>query len=259
MLSRSADGRRHLLDRSTQIFNHESRLYLLPLAYPWWSICKLKFWTRVSDTAPWMLAGESTGFMAGRSVCVTASHCFPKGTFAGWKIDVIPGMFGGVSYHGPGAVTNVHSTLRVPSYQAGSDIMVMGLYDPVGEITGWFGTAVYDDDWEDDNRWTLSGYCWDFDPYASLEQEIAVYDDDYGPSVTLPNGDWWESLQIETYADAASGLSGAPLFGWFDDGLPSVIGVHRGREYDWEADANSVASGGRLLKAMVGWAQKAWN
>ena len=262
-LIRSADGRRYRLDQNkTFIYNFDDRGLLNPAAYPWWCICKLNFWTRMSVLAPWDYAGSGSGVLAGRNVCLTASHVFPKQTFAGWKCDVIAGSFGGPSVLGARGFSNVHSVLRAPSKEPGSDIMVMGLFDPLGATAGYFGTKTYTDDWEDNNWWTLAGYPWDFGLYPSTQGWIAVYDDDSGPNVSLPNGDWWDSLQLESYADSASGLSGAPLFGWFDNGKPYVIGVHKGREaidYGLGTDANSVASGGRLLGAMVGWARGQWD
>jgi hypothetical protein len=44
------------------------------------------------------------------------------------------------------------------------------------------------------------------------------------------SGDWWDTFELESYADVASGMSGAPMFAWFDDGNPCAIGVLRGYE-----------------------------
>ena len=74
-----------------------------------------------------------------------------------------------------------------------------------------------------------------------------------------PMGPCWAPLQLESYADEASGMSGGPLFSWFEDGSPYAIGVHKGREvFDYGpfgVDRNSVASGGALLNGMVRWAR----
>jgi hypothetical protein len=107
----------------------------------------------------------------------------------------------------------------------------------------------------------LAGYPYDRAPYPTWQSWIAIYDDDGGPDVDLPNGDWWDSLQLESYADVASGMSGAPMLGLFDNGVYAV-GVLKGWEgvdYGLGEDNNAVASGGRIRPAMVNYARSLWN
>jgi hypothetical protein len=74
-------------------------------------------------------------------------------------IKFVPGYFDGHSVAGAGVeswVTDVHG------YDAGQrqawDLAVMRLENPLGGRLGTFGAKTYDDDWEDDPRWTLAGY-----------------------------------------------------------------------------------------------------
>jgi hypothetical protein len=120
-MTRGADGRRYVLDEHTYIYGDDDRKSIRPAFYPWFCVCRLVKWTRVADDAPWDWQGEASGFLAGKNVCVTASHVFPKGRFAGWKIDVIPGSYHGTSVLGAGIHTNVHSTLRTSPFGPGSD------------------------------------------------------------------------------------------------------------------------------------------
>jgi hypothetical protein len=257
-------GRRYHLadeDNHTWIFGSDNRMAIDPVGYPWHCICHLTFSTRRAPTSPWKYSGEGTGFLVGRNVCVTASHVFPTAGFSEFKVDVVAGSFLGTSTLGIAGRTNVHSVLRVSPYDVGSDLMMMGLYDPVGDAAGWLGTRTYTDRWEDWNVWALVGYPYDKKPNPTWQRQIAIYDDDDGPDVDMPNGDWWDSLQLESYADVASGMSGAPMFGWFEDGVYAV-GVLKGWEgvdYGFGEDNNAVASGGRILPAMVNYARSLWD
>jgi hypothetical protein len=262
---RSADGRLYRLSADSphvQIYGNDDRFEIYPIDYPAFCVCHLIVWTRLNDSSPWVYQGEGTGFLAGRRVCVTASHLWPEGRFSGWKIDVVPGEYVvGVSTLGFSSHTTAHSALRAPA-EIGSDIMVLGLYDAIGDVAGYFGITTYTDDWEDWNVWSMAGYPYDHPGVPTAQIGIAVYDDDSGPDTQLPDSTIYGSLQLESYADEASGLSGAPLFSWFEDGLPYAIGVHHGRElidYGLGEDRNSVASGGALLNAMVRWARNTWD
>ena len=262
---RAQDGRRYKLSADpphVQIFGWDDCFEIYPIDYPAQCVCHLTMWTQRTPTSPWDKQGEGTGFLAGRRVCVTVSHLWPDGAFSGWKIDVVPADFQvGVSLLGFSAHTNAHSARRA-STDVGTDIMVLGLYDAIGDIAGYFGTSGYTDDWEDWNVWSLVGYPYDHPGIPTAQTGIAIYDDDNGPDTAFPDGSSYSSLQLESYADEASGMSGGPLFSWFEDGFPYAVGVHKGREvfdYGFGVDCNSVASGGALLNGMVRWARNAWD
>jgi hypothetical protein len=262
---RGRDGRRYRLSADpphVQIYGYDDRFEIYPNNYPAFCVCHLIISTRMSDSSPWVRQGEATGFLAGRRVCVTASHVWPDGPFSGWMINVVPGEYVvGVSTLGYSNHTTAHSALRAPA-EVGTDIMVLGLYDAIGDTAGYFGTTGYSDQWENWNVWSLVGYPYDHPGVPTAQTGIAVYDDDTGPDTQVAGGAVFGSLQLESYADEASGMSGAPLFSWFEDGMPYAIGVHKGREifdYGLGEDRNSVASGGDLLNAMVRWARDNWD
>ena len=258
-----ADGRKFRAseDPHAQIYNGDDRVLIYPSGYPERSVCKLEISTRATSNGPWMLQGQATGFLAGRSVCVTSGHVAPPTPNAGWMIKVTPAMYAGKSLYGAGFFTFAHTSVAYNT-DVGNDMMVLGLYDPVGDQAGFFGLKIYNDDWEDMNVWSMCGYHYDRSLITpSYQGGIAIYDDDDGDDVRLPNGAEVDSTQLESYADEASGSSGAPLYSWFTRGNLYAVGVHHGRElvdYGLGEDRNSVASGGDMLPALVAWAREQW-
>jgi hypothetical protein len=122
---------------------------------------------------------------------------------------------------------------------------------------GHFGTRTYHDNWEDQNYWHHTGYPGDSlipNGLPVVIRDIAVRDDDT---------DSFGSLELETESDTASGMSGGPLFGFFDDG-PHIIGVSSGRETEPEVnfssftDVHTVFAGGSPMVRLVRWAQQNW-
>lgn len=106
----------------------------------------------------------------------------------------------------------------------------------------------------------MAGYPYDIS-LASMSHEtaIAVRDDDDGDDINV-NGSTYDTTQVESDADEASGASGAPLWGWWDDG-PYAIGVHHGVEYDgtlFGTETYSCASGGDGFVAAAGWGRSMW-
>lgn len=258
-----ADGRRFRAsqDPHAQIYNGDNRDLIYPSGYPERSVCKLEISTRATPNGPWMLQGHGTGFLAGRRVCVTSGHAAPPTPNAGWMIKVIPAMYAGQSLYGAGFFTYAHSYVAYNT-DVGNDMMALGLYDAIGDEAGFFGVKIYNDDWEDMNVWSMCGYHFDRSLITPcLQRGIAVYDADDGDDVRLPNGAEVDSTQLESYADEASGSSGAPLYSWFTSGNLYAVGVHHGRQlinYGFGEDRNSVASGGDMLPAFVEWARSEW-
>lgn len=127
---------------------------------------------------------------------------------------------------------------------------------------GYFGVRVYDDDWEGRARWTMAGFPYDRSQFGmSVQRGITVRDDDDGDDIRL-EGETYDSTQIESDADEASGASGSPLFGWFGKDNPCAIGVHSGYQADWTLTGTehfSCAAGGDALKAIVRWGRRTWD
>jgi hypothetical protein len=134
------------------------------------------------------------------------------------------------------------------------DMAVLKLSIPLGDSLGFFGCQLYRDAWEGGNYWTKCGY-----PGAvasglrpSRVTWFPIIDDDNDG----------QGVELEYRADGSPGDSGGPVFGWWDDGYPYVIGTHSGGEEEYEFPfsiiKNNVAAGGAVLSNLIGWARSNW-
>jgi V8-like Glu-specific endopeptidase len=245
-------------DPHATIINGESREFVYPSQYPYTAVCKLYVSYQPTPGAPWRGDSQATGFLIGKSTLMTSGHVQPPPN-SGWQIKVIPACWGSGSVFGGGFVTYVRSTFWWNS-DAGSDIQICQLYDPIGERTGYFGYRGYDSDWEDETYWYMAGYPYDRSLiYMSRQIGVAVRDDDDGDDIEVDGGDY-DTTQIESDADEASGASGSPLWGFWEDG-PYAIGVHHGVERDGTISGTEIlscASGGDGFTAAAHWGRGMW-
>ena len=137
------------------------------------------------------------------------------------------------------------------------DIAVIRLQETLGDMLGYFGARAYDDDWEDETRWTLVGYP-DLTSVTTVNGQITGYNNSgnmptrqFGISVEDDDSDG-SALELEHHADATQGNSGGPLFGTWDDG-PFVVGVHSGND-----GSDNIAAGGPPMRDLVKWARANW-
>ena len=129
-----------------------------------------------------------------------------------WQIKVIPACLNGTSVFGPGMVSYVRGFWSWNS-DSGSDIKICQLYDPIGAPLGYFGYTYFQSRWQDRDYWTMAGYPYDVSLVSmSREAAIAVRDDDDGDNINV-NGTTYDTTQVESDGDEASGVSGAPLCG----------------------------------------------
>ena len=260
-VGRLAGGGRMLLSAEPHatIINGESRQFVYPDAFPYSAICKLHIESQARAGGPWGDRIHATGFLIGRQTLMTSGHAHPDTSAHAWRIQVIPACWGGRSVFGMGYVTYVHSA-RWWHSDAGNDFMVGQLYDPIGDDLGYFGATTYDSDWEDRAVWTMSGYPYDRSLWApSRETGISVRDDDDGDDINL-NGDTFDTTQVESDADEASGASGSPLFAWFN-GHVKAVGVHSGVQRDGTISGTEIlscASGGVGFVEVIRWARGEW-
>jgi V8-like Glu-specific endopeptidase len=245
-------------DPHSTIINGESRDFVYPDRYPYTAVCKLKVRYQPSPGEQWRDGGEATGYLIGKRTLMTSGHVRPP-TNSGWQIKVIPACWAGRSVFGIDFVTYARSAWWWYS-DAGSDIQICELYDPIGERAGYFGYRGYDSDWEDGDYWVMAGYPYDRSLFAmSHETGIAVRDDDDGDDIEVDGSDY-DTTQIESDADEASGASGSPLWGYWPDG-PYAIGVHHGVERDGTASGTEIlscASGGDGFTAAAAWGRRMW-
>lgn len=253
-------GTRTLLSEEphSTIINGESRTFLYPDQYPLTAVCKLYVSYQPAPGATWQNTGEATGYLIGKSTLMTSGHIQPFGGNAR-MIKVVPACWAGRSIFGLGFLTYVRETIWWNS-DAGSDIQICHLYDPIGERTGYFGYRGYDSGWQDGAYWHMAGFPYDQSLYAmSYQSGIAVRDDDDGDDIEV-DGSTYDTTQIESEADEASGASGAPLWGYWD-GKPYAIGVHHGVERDGTISGTEVlscASGGDGFTAAARWGRSMW-
>lgn len=241
------------------IINGESRQFVYPDAFPYSAICKLHVESQDRPGGPWGARTHATGFLVGRRTLMTSGHAHPNTSAHAWRIEVIPACWGGRSVFGMEYVTYVRSG-RWWHSDGGNDFLVGELYDPIGDDLGYFGATTYDSDWEGGAYWTMCGYPFDRSLWAPSRQTgISVRDDDDGDDITLEGHDY-DTTQVESDADEASGASGSPLFAWFD-GKVRAVGVHSGVQRDATVSGTEIlscASGGDGFVEVIRWARGAW-
>lgn len=232
----------------TQIYDGESRQVYSTTSVPWVRIGQL-------NTS---LSGNGSAALVGRSTILTAAHAVerswsPGGPVLG-TVTFTPGMFKGTSTLGPGWTANVIGIAAWEQFvgQAGYDMAICQLDQPFGSWLGHFGYRTYDDDWEDLNIWSHAGYPYDLSRSGNqpcYELRISVHDDD---------SDSYDTLELETRADIASGQSGGPLWGRWRDGGRQIIGTLSGREDNFAEEKNSLFAGGNGLSRLCRWGRDNW-
>lgn len=248
---RSHDGRR--INPHT-VYPPENRRFFVPSGYPNNCIGHLVV------TEPGRPSRIGTATLVGSRVILTAAHLAPTdGNPGRWGAFFVPGYMFGNSIVQMASWCEAYrlATVSVTDETQAFDVMVMKLYDPLGDALGFFGARTYDSDWEDESRWTLVGYPgiaagYQYNgEFPTIETGIRVIDDD-------PDGSFAE---IEHMGDASDGNSGGPLFGIWPDG-PYIIGVHSGAEdrtyLGVVAENNNVAAGGSGMVAMIRQARTDW-
>jgi len=246
-------------DPHSTIINGESRTFVYPDRFPLTAVCKLYVSYQPSPGVAWKQVSEATGYLIGKSTMMTSGHVQTPGG-SGWMIKVVPACWAGRSIFGMGYVTFVRET-RWWNSDAGSDIQICHLYDPIGERTGYFGYRGYDSDWEDGSYWNMAGFPYDRSLTSmSYQSGIAVRDDDDGDDIDV-DGDSYDTTQVESDADEASGASGSPLWGnWPGSGF-YAIGVHHGVERDGTVSGTEIlscASGGDGFTQAAHWGRGMW-
>jgi V8-like Glu-specific endopeptidase len=245
-------------DPHATIINGESRTFLYPDRYPLTAVCKLYISYQPSAGAGWIQSGQASGYLIGKSTLMTSGHVQPPSGNA-WSIKVVPACWAGQSIFGRSFLSYVRETEWWNS-DSGSDIQICHLYDAIGERTGYFGYRGYDSAWEDGDYWHMAGFPYDRSLTSmSYESGIAVRDDDDGDNIDV-NGDEYDTTQVESDADEASGASGSPLWGYWS-GKPYAIGVHHGVERDGTISGTEIlscASGGDGFTQAAHWGRSMW-
>ena len=256
--------------RPHTVFNRDDRELLFPDGYPWHCIGKVLVTARDGTKT------VGTGTLVGARTVLCSGHMMKWGNTS--QIQFIPGRFNSqvmpsIERAAGGRARSSFVTevfgYNVPG-RAAWDIAVLRLAEPLGEWLGTLGARPYDDDWEDDPRWTLVGYPgqWGYrtviEPFLGLPVVIPFNEGDvptrqFGISVEDDDSDG-NALELEHRADTSEGNSGGPLFGHWPKG-PYVIGVHSGQligDNTFGTSMINVAAGGNAMVDLVQWARATW-
>ncbi|MET0429953.1 MAG: trypsin-like serine protease, partial [Microvirga sp.] len=234
---RRFNGRRVRPLNVTQIFNGESRQVYRDTSYPWVCIGRL-----FRPDGNW-----GTATLVGRSVILTASHVlaglWQPGAPLNQRVTFVPACFDNVSLLGASWTAQAVNIAAWETIQSvdGYDMAICQLDKPMGEWLGYLGARTYDDDWEDRAVWAHAGYPYDF----SMSGQRPTYE--LGISVRDDDSDSYDTLEVETRADSASGQSGGPLWGVFRDGGQQIIGTLSGIEDNFAEPKNTLFAGGNGL------------
>lgn len=235
------------------VFGNDVRQPFYPSGYPWQCIGRVFAWTDPSNPN-WSWSGS--GALVAHNTILTAGHVAPWGSNP-WMVLFVPAYYNGSSTLGSGVYSYVESYW---GYDTGDqvsawDYVVMKLYDPLGDYLGWFGSKTYDDGWNDGNYWNLVGYP---GAVANAEQPswqggISFHDDD-------EDGD---AMELETdNGDSSPGDSGGPMFAWWSDGWPYIVGEISGQEeeysFPFSTEDNNIAAAGSPMVDLIIWALSNW-
>lgn len=238
MLRRRRGGRVH----AEKVYGDDDRGSFWPGEYPWNCTGRVFGWTDPSYT--WTTSGA--GVLVGPRHVLTAGHICPWGAKP-WMMLFVPGYFDGKPVPGLDSYVSDFRGVNTDDGVSAWDFAILRLYDPLGDQLGWFGAKNYLKRWQDKPYWQLIGY-----PAAiagserpSWQSGISALDDD-------ADG---RALEIEHHGDTSDGNSGGPLFGFWPDGFPYVIGAHSGFDAD-DREENNIAAGGTAMVELIRWAKQ---
>ena len=249
---RGPGGRRIVPTNDTFLYGPDDRVVFYPSGYPWNCIGKVDVYPSADADNP---TSWGSGVLIGDRLVLTAGHVPPVNPPSGkWKMRFTAGMYNGSAVDGPGAVSYVSDFKGFTGGVSGVDYAVLRLYEPLGVHMGYFGWKTYDDSWTGGDYWWLAGYPFDVASASSPSYQagIAVLDQDSDSG----------GLELEHHGDTASGDSGGPFWGFWDDD-PYVVGTCSGHEHvggpSWTGgEDNNIAAGGGALSNLLAWARSTW-
>jgi Trypsin len=239
-------GRIQTTDGSRGVYGIDNRQLFHPGGYPWHCIGRVL--TSLDPAKEATVLG--TGVLVGPRHVLTAAHLMPWGS-PSWKIAFLPGYYDGQPVPGVGSGSWVSDYRLDPqAFRVGArDMALLRLYDPLGDVLGYFGAHTYQPAWQDEVWWMLVGYPREVsDTRPSAQGGIAVVGHE-------ADGDF---MELKHFGDATGGDSGGPLFATWDDGFPYVIGVLSGNKLRVgggrpDEDVNVCAGGGALSTFINYW------
>jgi V8-like Glu-specific endopeptidase len=231
----SVSHRRERLTPLT-IWGADDRAMYNDTSYPWGCICKI-------TTA---FGRGGSGVLIGPRHVLTASHVVEWSTSQPERIDVhLTGTvsaataFDTLAY----AFTKISGDPTVTTLD--EDYAVLVLDQRLGDRFGFLGAKVYDSAWDDQDVWFTIGYPGDvangLQPTFQRTKNLDEDEWDYG-----------SGRAMTTSADAMSGQSGSPMFGfWANDPIPYAVAVMSATGNVWLSGLENWCSGGSDLNRLI--------
>ena len=238
------------------VFPPEERAVYYPSGYPWQCIGRVFVWNDAS-AASWAWWGSAV--LIGPRLLLTAGHVVPWDA-SSWMMRFVPAYYDGTSILGAGAESYVSDARgwsvsyfsRLPDAH---DMAVCRLYEPLGDMFGYFGSKPYSDSFTGHPYWNLTGY-----PAAIA----AAARPSYQLGITVNESDAsTDALDLEHRGDSTGGDSGGPFWGTWPDGFPYVVGTVSGGETITNSsgvvikDTNNCA-GGNAINDLIRWGRANW-
>jgi hypothetical protein len=241
-LMRSFKG--HLI-KPENVYGTEDRITFWPSGYPWHCNGKLFSW---SDPSSRFSLSSGSAVLVGPRHVLTAGHMVPW-LSDHWMMLFSAGHFDGVSVPKLESYVSDVRGWNPGGEVGGRDVALLRLYDPIGEQLGWFGSKMYDSRWEGQAFWNLIGY-----PLLVGGAERPTWQ---GLFPVLRSDAEKNGLEIMHRGDSSEGNSGGPLYAFWPDGFPYVIGTHSGTDITENKDFNA-AAGGQAMIDLIRWGLANW-
>jgi V8-like Glu-specific endopeptidase len=164
----------------------------------------------------------ASGAKGGCGVLIGPRHVLTASHVIDWRAssDFISLVQGGVTL-GTASSTHVLSFVQIDDVtynNADDDYAVIVLATRLGDSFGWFGCKQYDSDWDNETAsWWNIAYAPDISSSTPVFQTGFFLDED---DFDLGGG----RMLITKTGDFVKGMSGSPVFGFWDGG-PFVVGV----------------------------------
>ncbi|MCT2588502.1 trypsin-like peptidase domain-containing protein [Streptomyces sp. N2-109] len=243
-LWRRAPGAQDERGEPTTVFLPDTRTVIYDTSYPWRTCGRV--------VVP---GGSGSGVMVGRRHMVTASHVVP------WRADgsadwmtFTPMQYDTSAPFGSAHVTRIYFWQRVngadgiSSNEAAFDYAVCVLSNPLGDTTGWMGSAHdYVSAWNGRAYWSHIGYPGDIgSSLRPVYTANGVMDSAVNETFAGRNG-----LRVMHRNDIFPGQSGGPYFGWWTGEVGPHVVAEQSAENWGMAGGPNAAGGGSALRELV--------
>ncbi|MCK7497824.1 MAG: serine protease [Comamonadaceae bacterium] len=214
------------------VYGSDDRVVFWPSGYPWHCAGRLFVWTDPAN--PYSMSSGSAVLVGPRHV-LTAGHLCPWASKV-WQMVFVPGYFDGQPVPKVDSYVSDYRGLNTGNV-SGRDMAILRLFDPLGDQLGWFGSKQYQSRWQDLSVWGLIGW-----PGAIGNAQRPTHS---GPFAVLRSDADRNALELLHHGDTSDGNSGGPLYSFWPDGFPYVVGTHSGTDLTENKDFNAAAGGRR--------------